>query len=72
MPLQSTSGKALLVPLAALSTDARGVVRVERVAQDGCHTGPSPCTWACPPGGYAEVPPASGTLAAGDRVVVGR
>jgi hypothetical protein len=71
VPLRSTSGKALLVPLAALSTDARGVVRVERVAKDGAtrtitvHVGLSA-------GGYAEVRPQSGKLSAGDRVVVGR
>jgi hypothetical protein len=71
VPLQSTSGKALLVPLAALSTDASGVVRVERVAKDGTtttvivHVGLSA-------GGYAEVRARAGGLAAGDRVVVGR
>jgi hypothetical protein len=71
VPLRSTSGKALLVPLAALSTDARGVVRVERVAPDGTtrtitvHVGLSA-------GGYAVVRARPGDLAAGDRVVVGR
>jgi hypothetical protein len=71
VPLSSTSGKVLLVPLAALSTDARGVVRVERVARDGAtrtitvHVGLSA-------GGYAEVRARPGQLSAGDRVVVGR
>jgi hypothetical protein len=71
VPLESTSRKALLVPLAALSTDARGVVRVERVATDGAtrtvtvHVGLSS-------GGYAVVRPLAGELSAGDRVVVGR
>jgi hypothetical protein len=71
VPLESTSGKVLLVPLAALSTDARGVVRVEKVAADGAestvtvHAGLSA-------GGYAEVRSPSGGLAAGERVVVGQ
>jgi hypothetical protein len=71
VPLSSTAGKVLVVPLAALSTDARGVVRVERVADDGAtrvvtvHVGLSA-------GGYAQVRTRAGALSAGDRVVVGR
>ena len=71
VPLQSTSGKALLVPLAALSTDARGVVRVERVAKDGS-TRTLTVRVGLSAGGYAEVRSRSGDLSAGDRVVVGR
>jgi hypothetical protein len=71
VPLTSTSGKALLVPLAALSTDASGVVRVERVAKGGV-TRAVTVRVGLSAGGYAVVRPRSGELAAGDRVVVGR
>jgi hypothetical protein len=71
VPLQSTSGKALLVPLAALSTDASGVVRVERVAKDGT-TRTITVRVGLSAGGYAEVRARSGELSPGDRVVVGR
>ncbi len=71
VPLQSTSGKALLVPLAALSTDARGVVRVERVTKGGT-TQTITVRVGLSAGGYAEVRTRSGELSAGDRVVVGR
>lgn len=71
VPLRSTSGKALLVPLAALSTDAGGVVRVERLAKDGVIRTVT-VQVGLSAGGYAEVRPRSGELSAGDRVVVGR
>jgi peptidoglycan hydrolase-like protein with peptidoglycan-binding domain len=71
VPLTSTSGKALLVPLAALSTDASGVVRVERVARDGGIRAVT-VRVGLSAGGYGVVRPRSGGLAAGDRVVVGR
>jgi hypothetical protein len=75
VPLTSTAGKALLVPLAALSTDASGVVRVERVAKDGS-TRAVTVRVGLSAGGYAVVRPQSGAergvLSAGDRVVVGR
>lgn len=71
VPLESTDGKVLVVPLAALSTDAAGTVRVVRIASDGSSRAVEVETGLAAEG-YAEVRPVGGGLAAGDRVVVGR
>lgn len=69
VPLRSTGGRVLVVPLAALSTDAAGTVRVVRVDADGTTEAVEVATGLSAEG-YAEV--RGDGLAAGDRVVVGR
>ncbi|MGC4112929.1 MAG: peptidoglycan-binding protein [Nocardioides sp.] len=71
VPLESSKGKVLQVPLAALSTDARGVVRVEKLERDGSTTAVTVHV-GLSAGGYAEVRAAGGRLSPGDQVVVGR
>jgi hypothetical protein len=71
IPLSTTSGAVLLVPLAALSTGADGEVRVQRVSAGGT-TSTVGVGVGLSSDGYCEVTPTSGRLAAGDRVVVGR
>ena len=71
IPVRSTRGKVLAVPVAALSAGSAGESRVEVVRGDGrvelvtVRVGLSA-------DGYAEIRPAGGKLAAGDQVVVGR
>jgi multidrug efflux pump subunit AcrA (membrane-fusion protein) len=72
VPVSSTGGEVLAVPLAALSANAAGQARVEVAGPAGgvrtvvVSTGLSA-------GGYVEVSPAADDeLAVGDRVVVGR
>src|SRR5262249_35503914 len=70
VPLQASSGKVLVVPVAALITDARRQVRVVRVDADGSQH-PVEVGVGLSADGYAEVHLRDGRLAAGDRVVVG-
>ena len=60
----------LAVPLAALSTDAAGTVRVVRVASDGSSETVE-VEMGLSAEGYVEVSADRDDLAAGDRVVVG-
>lgn len=69
VPLESTRGKVLVVPLSALSTDAAGTVRVVRVAADGSSDAIE-VEIGLSAEGYVEVRDGS-DLAEGDRVVVG-
>jgi hypothetical protein len=71
VPLRRTAGAVLVVPLAALSTDARGVVRVRRLGVDGAVADVT-VRVGLSADGYAAVRTVSGALSAGDRVVVGR
>lgn len=70
VPLETTDGKVLVVPLAALTTDAGGTARVIRVAAGGA-TETIDVEVGLSAEGFAEVRPRKDTLAAGDRVVVG-
>lgn len=70
VPLESTRGKVLVVPLAALSTDAAGTARVVRVDPDGS-TSTVRVEVGLSAEGYVEVRVVDGELADGDRVVVG-
>lgn len=70
VPLGSSGGRVLVVPLAALSTDAAGTVRVVRV--EGGDTETVEVVVGLAADGYAEVTPQEAdTLAEGDDVVVG-
>jgi hypothetical protein len=70
VPLGSSGGRVLVVPLAALSTDAAGTVRVVRV--EGGDTETVEVVVGLVADGYAEVTPrAPDALAEGDDVVVG-
>jgi peptidoglycan hydrolase-like protein with peptidoglycan-binding domain len=71
VPLRASAGDVLVVPVAALSTDARGVVRVVRVDDDG-GLRPVRVDLGLAADGYAEVRPRDGHLRPGDGVVVGR
>ncbi|WP_110204978.1 peptidoglycan-binding protein [Nocardioides daejeonensis] len=68
VPLRKTRGRVLVVPLAALSTDASGTVRVIRLGAGGATEAIRVATGLSAQG-YAEIQ-AEG-LAEGDRVVVG-
>jgi len=70
VPLEATDGKVLVVPLAALTTDAAGTARVVRVTSSG-ETETVAVEVGLAAEGFAEVRPQEGTLAEGDRVVVG-
>jgi peptidoglycan hydrolase-like protein with peptidoglycan-binding domain len=71
IPVKSTGGKVLAVPVAALSSGADGGSRVE-VLRNG-RTELVPVTVGLSADGYAQVTPAGdATLAEGDQVVVGR
>lgn len=71
IPVKSTRGKVLAVPVAALSAGSEGESRVEVVRADGrvelveVQVGLSA-------DGFAEIRPVNGSLAAGDQVVVGK
>jgi hypothetical protein len=69
IPIESTEGPVLVVPVSALSLAPDGSSRVQR-AIDGRleFVGVDPGLSA---GGFAEVTPIDGTLEAGDLVVVG-
>ncbi len=73
IPVESTSGEVLLVPAAALSAVANGDVRVE--VEDPDHPGQTrfvTVVTGLAADGVVEVKPVDGTLAKGDRVVVGQ
>jgi peptidoglycan hydrolase-like protein with peptidoglycan-binding domain len=71
IPVKSTNGKVLAVPVAALSAGPDGSSRIE-VLRDG-KTELVPVTVGLSADGYAEVKPAGDAkLVAGDQVVVGR
>lgn len=70
VPLQQTQGPVLVVPVAALSTDSAGTVRVSAVT--GHDTRAVEVEVGLSAQGYAEVRPLTGSLRAGDHVVVGR
>ncbi len=70
VPLQQTRGAVLVVPVAALSTDSAGTVRVSTVS--GRDTRTVEVEVGLSAQGYAEVRPVTGSLRPGDRVVVGR
>lgn len=71
IPVQSTSGKVLAVPVAALSSGPDGGSRVE-VLRDG-KVELVPVKVGLSADGFAQVTPTGdATLAAGDQVVVGR
>jgi peptidoglycan hydrolase-like protein with peptidoglycan-binding domain len=70
VPLRASSGKVLVVPVAALSTDAGGIVHVVRVDSDGT-SHPVQVRLGLAADGFAQVRPQGGRLEAGDRVEVG-
>lgn len=69
VPVESTSGAVLAVPVSALTLGADGSTRVEKVTDTGTEL------VTVDPGlsadGYVEVAPLEGTLEAGDIVVIG-
>lgn len=69
VPVESTDGKVLAVPIAALTAGPGGQARVE-VSRDGV-TDLVEVEVGLAAEGYAEVEPVDGGLAAGDLVVVG-
>jgi multidrug efflux pump subunit AcrA (membrane-fusion protein) len=69
--LHASNGKVLVVPLAALDTDARGVVHVVRVGKGGS-TEVVGVEVGLAADGFVEVRSSDGDLAAGDQVEVGR
>lgn len=72
IPVSSTEGEVLAVPLAALTAGPGGESRVE-VQRDGAEdTELVTVTPGLAAGGFVEITGADGELAAGDRVVVGR
>jgi len=66
----ATNGKVLAVPVSAVTVDASGSSRVRVVGKDGTHR-TVPVTTGLAADGYVEVRPRSGSLQAGDRVLVG-
>lgn len=70
IPVSSTGGEVLAVPLAALSAGADGSSRVEVAATDGT-TRLVGVRVGLSAGGFAEIEARDGSLTAGDRVVVG-
>ena len=71
IPIESTGGEVLAVPLAAVSAGPDGNARVEVERADG-ETELVPVTTGLRAEGYVEISTTNGVLAAGDRVVVGR
>ncbi|WP_225753124.1 hypothetical protein [Actinotalea sp. Marseille-Q4924] len=70
VPVGSTAGDVLAVPIAALDTGAAGEARVEVVADDGSSEVVVVRTGLAA-GGYVEVSAVDGALEQGDRVSVG-
>lgn len=70
VPVGSTAGDVLAVPIAALDTGAAGEARVEVVAEDGSSEVVVVRTGLAA-GGYVEVSAVDGSLEQGDRVSVG-
>ena len=71
IPVQSTGGDVMAVPIAALAAAANGSSRVQVEDGDGT-TRFVVVDTGLAAGGYVEIIPADGLLDAGDRVVVGR
>jgi peptidoglycan hydrolase-like protein with peptidoglycan-binding domain len=71
IPVKSTQGKVLTVPVAALTAGSGGESRVE-VVRSGGQVELVEVTVGLSADGYAEVKPVNGKLAPGDQVVVGR
>ncbi len=71
IPISSTGGEVLAVPLAAVSAGADGGSRVEVQDGDGS-TRLVDVTTGLSADGFVEITPRSGDLGEGDRVVVGR
>ncbi len=71
IPIESTSGDVLVVPLAALSAGADGTARVEIEHSPG-QTNIIKVKTGLSSQGFVEISALEGTLEAGDRVVVGR
>jgi hypothetical protein len=71
IPVQSTGGEVMTVPLAALAAAADGSSRVQVEDGDGT-TRFVVVDTGLAAGGYVEIISADGLLHAGDRVVVGR
>ena len=72
LPVSSTEGEVLAVPLAALTAGAGGESRVEVRRGEDEETILVEVTTGLAAEGYVEVTPVSDTLEAGDLVVVGR
>jgi hypothetical protein len=70
IPVESTGGDVLAVPLAALSATADGSTRIEVEYDDGSTTF-FEVTIGLDAGGYAEISAVDGEIHEGDRVVVG-
>ncbi len=70
VPIESTGGDVLAVPLAALSAAADGSARVQVVRDDGTVEFVS-VTAGLTAQGYVQITAVDGDLAAGDQVVVG-
>jgi len=70
IPVETTGGEVMAVPLAALSAAADGTARVQ-VEHDDRSTTFVEVTAGLSAGGYVHVTPINGELHAGDRVVVG-
>jgi peptidoglycan hydrolase-like protein with peptidoglycan-binding domain len=69
IPIESTEGTVLAVPVTALSLGADGSSRVQKATANGLEfVEVEPGLSA---GGFVEITPVSGSLAGGDRVVVG-
>ena len=71
IPISSTGGEVLAVPLAALSAGADGATRVEVERATG-ETELVTVTVGLSASGFAQVEPTTSSLEVGDRVVVGR
>ncbi len=71
IPISSTSGQVLVVPLAAVSAGPDGTSRVEVQTQDDS-TNLVDVTTGLAADGFVEIRAVNGSLAEGDRVVVGR
>jgi len=72
IPVSSTDGEVLAVPLAALTAGAGGESRIEVTTGDGEETELIEVTTGLAAGGYVEISAVDGTIAEGDLVVVGR
>lgn len=71
IPISSTGGEVLTVPLAAVSAAADGSSRVERLVEDD-ETELVDVRVGLSSGGFVEVEALSGSLDVDDRVIVGR
>lgn len=72
IPVESTDGEVLAVPVAALSAAADGTSRVEVAVGDGDETRSVTVTPGLSAEGLVEVEAVEGELSESDRVVVGR